>query len=151
MAIALCGVCRDAAGAWAIVALAFSDGLVRSRLEPVADVSFDDLGVRAGSSLSGSADALRVDLGPDARLDLRFEGRVDWPRRGFGAIGPAQFVPGLPQYWHPHLLGARVVGTGWDGAEVYAEVLPFIGRTLDQGGLRQALRCEPLVPLFKVR
>ena len=66
VAIALCGVCRDAVGAWAIVALAFSDGLVRSRLEPVADVSFDRLGVRAGASLSGSADALRVDLGPDA-------------------------------------------------------------------------------------
>lgn len=35
--------------------------------------------------------------------------------------------------------------------EVYAQVLPFIGRTLDEGRLRQALRCEPLVPLFKVR
>ena len=34
---------------------------------------------------------------------------------------------------------------------VYAEVLPFIGRTLDAGKLREALRCEPLVPLFKVR
>lgn len=33
----------------------------------------------------------------------------------------------------------------------YAEVLPMIGRTLDAGTLRQALRCEPLVPLFKVR
>ena len=34
---------------------------------------------------------------------------------------------------------------------VYAEVLPFIGRTLDDGKLKDALRCEPLVPLFKVR
>ncbi len=34
---------------------------------------------------------------------------------------------------------------------VYAEVLPFIGRTLNAGSLRGALRCEPLVPLFKVR
>jgi glutamate-1-semialdehyde 2,1-aminomutase len=33
----------------------------------------------------------------------------------------------------------------------YAEVLPMIGRTLDAGTLRQALRCEPLVPLFRVR
>jgi hypothetical protein len=121
VAIALCGVCRDATGAWAVVALAFSDGLVRSRIEPVAEVSFDALGVRAGSSLSGSADALRVDLGPDARLELRIEESMDWPRRGFGGTGPAQLVPGLPQYWHPHLLGARVVGSGWDGAEVYAE------------------------------
>lgn len=35
--------------------------------------------------------------------------------------------------------------------KAYAEVLPMIGRVLDQGGLRDALRCEPLVPLFKVR
>ena len=34
---------------------------------------------------------------------------------------------------------------------VYGEVLPFIGQTLDDGKLRDALRCEPLVPLFKVR
>ena len=34
---------------------------------------------------------------------------------------------------------------------VYAEVLPFIGKTLSEGKLRDALRCEPLVPLFKVR
>jgi glutamate-1-semialdehyde 2,1-aminomutase len=35
--------------------------------------------------------------------------------------------------------------------KVYAEVLPMIGRVLDQGKLRVTLRCEPLVPLFKVR
>lgn len=34
---------------------------------------------------------------------------------------------------------------------VYEEVLPFIGRTLDAGGLEAALRCKPLVPLFKLR
>lgn len=34
---------------------------------------------------------------------------------------------------------------------VYEEVLPFIGKTLNDGKLREALRCEPLVPLFKVR
>lgn len=34
---------------------------------------------------------------------------------------------------------------------VYAEVLPLIGRTLDDGTLRQVLRCEPLLPLFKLR
>ena len=122
VAIVLCGVCRDAAGPWAIVALAAEPAaLVRSRIEPLAEVSFGGLGVRAGASLSASAEQLRVDLGPDARLELRFEERVEWPRRAFGGIGPAQIVPGLPQYWHPHLLGARVVGSGWDGATVYAE------------------------------
>lgn len=34
---------------------------------------------------------------------------------------------------------------------MYAEVLPMIGRALDSGSLRQQLRCDPLVPLFKVR
>lgn len=34
---------------------------------------------------------------------------------------------------------------------VYAEVLPFIGKTLDEGKLGDALRCDPLVPLFKLR
>jgi len=121
VAIVLCGVCRDAVGAWAIVALAtHPDGLVRSRVEPLASVSFGELGVRAGSSLSASAEGLRLDLGEGARLELRFEERVEWGGV-FGGIGPAQVVPGLPQYWHPHLLGGRVVGSGWDGAVVYAE------------------------------
>jgi hypothetical protein len=122
VAIVLCGVCRDAAGPWGIVALAAEPGgLVRARIEPVAEVSFGDLGVRAGSSLSGSLEHLRVDLGADARLELRFEERVEWPRRAFGGTGPAQIVPGLPQYWHPHLLGGSVRGSGWDGAVAYAE------------------------------
>jgi glutamate-1-semialdehyde 2,1-aminomutase len=35
--------------------------------------------------------------------------------------------------------------------DAYGEVLPMIGNALDSGTLRQALRCEPLAPLFKVR
>jgi glutamate-1-semialdehyde 2,1-aminomutase len=35
--------------------------------------------------------------------------------------------------------------------QVYGEVLPMIGRALDRGELRSTLRCEPLVPLFRVR
>ena len=35
--------------------------------------------------------------------------------------------------------------------DVYSEVLPYIGKTLTDGTLAQALRCKPLVPLFKVR
>ncbi|WP_395699035.1 aminotransferase class III-fold pyridoxal phosphate-dependent enzyme [Aquabacterium sp.] len=34
---------------------------------------------------------------------------------------------------------------------MYREVLPMIGKALDAGTLRQQLRCDPLVPLFKVR
>jgi hypothetical protein len=118
VAIVLCGVCRDAAGAWAIVAFASSDGLVRSRVEPVAVQSPH---LRAGPSLSASTDSLRVDLGPGAQLELRIEEKVEWPRRAFGGTGPAQIVPGLPQYWHPWLLGGVVRGGAWDGALVYAE------------------------------
>jgi len=33
----------------------------------------------------------------------------------------------------------------------YAEVLPFIGKVLDAKSLATALRCAPLVPLFKLR
>lgn len=35
--------------------------------------------------------------------------------------------------------------------EAYSDVLPEIGRLLDAGTLRTALRCKPLVPLFKLR
>jgi tocopherol cyclase len=119
VAIVLCGVCRDAAGPWAIVAMATEPGgLVRSRIEPLA---LQSPRLHAGRSISAGSDHLRVDLGPDARLDLRFEERVGWPRRAFGGTGPAQIVPGLPQYWHPHVLGGVVRGSGWDGAVVYAE------------------------------
>ena len=121
VAIALCGVCRDACGPWAIVAFASSDGVVRSRIEPVAEISFRSVDVRAGASLAASAQSLHVDLGPDARLRLRIEDAVGWPRRPFGGVGLGQVVPGLPQYWHPHLLGGRARGGDWDGAEVYAE------------------------------
>jgi hypothetical protein len=121
VAIVLCGVCRDAAGPWAVVAMATSDGVVRSRIEPVAEVSFGGLAVRAGASIVGDTEHLRVDLGADAGLDVRFDDTAGWPRRPFGGIGPAQVVPGLPQYWHPHVLGGTVRGSGWDGATVYAE------------------------------
>lgn len=33
----------------------------------------------------------------------------------------------------------------------YARILPLIGDALDRGSLLQALRCKPLVPLFKLR
>ena len=121
VAIALCGVCRDSEGPWAVVALARSDGTVRSRIEPLAEVSWGGLGVRAGASLRGDANGLRVDLGPGARLDVSFSGTRGWPRRPWGGTGPGQLVPGLPQYWHPHVLGGEVRGADWDGATVYAE------------------------------
>ena len=115
--IVLCGVTIDAAGPWAVVALAaHPEGLVRSRVVPVARADAQGFGVEAGEVLRGSEGALRVDLGPDARLDVALKDRRGWPRQAFGGVGPAQIVPGLPQYWHPHLLGARVTGEARLGA-----------------------------------
>ena len=130
--IVLCGVCRDAAGTWAprrprrpARAASCARAIV-----PVARADPDGLGVEAADVLRGAADSLHVDLGPDARLDVALREPRPWPpRRAFGALGPAQLVPGLPQYWHPHLLGARVEGEArlgeetvdLSGATAYAE------------------------------
>jgi hypothetical protein len=133
--VALLGVSRDAAGVtWGTAALATQpgDGL-RTAILPSAWADPGGLGVRArddqGRCFVADEGRLEVDLGPGARLDVRLEERVDWPRRAFGGVGAGHLVPGLAQYWHPHLLGARVRGAlaldgqeiGLDGALAYAE------------------------------
>jgi tocopherol cyclase len=134
--VVLLAVNRDAAGGtWGMVALAaHPGGFVRAASVDQATADRRRLGVRlrdgARTVLEADEARLRVDLGPDARVDAAFEERVPWPaRRAFGGIGAAQVIPGLSQYWHPHLLGARVRGTGragereldLDGATAYAE------------------------------
>jgi hypothetical protein len=122
--VALCGACRGAAGPWALVVLAAEPGgFVRSAIVPDVEPDPARLGVRAGDALVASAERLRVDLGEDARLDAAFARVREWPRRAFGALGPAHAVPGLPQYWHPHVLGAAVEGH----AELGAERVPLTG------------------------
>ena len=121
--IALCGVCRDAAGPWAIVALAtHPGGLVRSRIEPLAEVSWDGLGVRAGAAFNGSSEGLQVDLGEGARLDvaLRASGGSG-PRGRSAAAGRPSWSRGCRSTGIRTCSGARVTGAGWDGATVYAE------------------------------
>src|SRR4051812_25641194 len=59
--------------------------------------------------LRATPDGLDVAL-DGAVLHARFTARRDWPRRAFGALGPAQAVPWLGQYWTPHLLSAGVSG-----------------------------------------
>lgn len=109
--VALCGVLVAADGPWASVALAaHPGGFVREVVTRTASADPHALGAQAEDVFSATADALRVDLGPDARLDVRLSARRDWPRRAFGGLGPAHAVPGLGQYWHPHLLGATVTG-----------------------------------------
>ncbi len=62
-----------------------------------------------------------IDAGPTHVRALGFEAewepRQPWPSRAFGALGPAQVIPWLGQYWHPHLL----CGETSDGTLVYAE------------------------------
>src|SRR4051794_891296 len=135
--VVLAALNRDAAGrTWGLTALAVHPGgFVRSATVDRVRAARRGIGLRfegdAGRAVLAADDGrLRVDLGPDARVDVAFADRVGWPaRRAFGGIGPAQAIPGLSQYWHPHLLGARVRGgaragaseIGLDGATAYAE------------------------------
>ena len=128
--VALCGVSRAPDGDWGAVALATSaDGFLREAMSETASAAADGLGVAAGSVLEASEDRLSADLGPDAQLAVRFRNSFPWPHRALGGLGPAQAIPALGQYWHPHLLGARVEGHAvlgdrtidLDGATAYAE------------------------------
>jgi hypothetical protein len=110
--VAFTGVSRDAVGAtWATVGLAeHPGGFVRTVVAPHAEADHDRLGVRVGTQLRADEDGLDVDLGPGASLRVRFTERVAWPRRALGGVGLGQVVPGLGQYWHPHMLDARAEG-----------------------------------------
>jgi hypothetical protein len=135
--VVLVAVSRDAAGGtWGMAAMAaHPGGLVREAIADRVTVARAGLGLRLDGDhgrplLEAGEERLRVDLGPDARLDVMFADPVPWPARFvFGGIGPAQAIPGLSQYWHPWLLGARVAGGGvagpdalvLDGATAYAE------------------------------
>ena len=122
----------SAAAQWAVVALAaHPGGFVRWLNAPVAAAEPASLGAAAWDGegapvLRGSERRIAVDLGDDARLEAVLEARAGWPGRALGGLGLAQAAPGLPQYWHPVVLGARVRGTavlggetveleGWDG------------------------------------
>ena len=128
--IALCGVNRAPDGDWGAVGLAAQPGgFLREEVVKTASASASGLGVDAGPALRASAEELSVDLAPDARLAVRLREPAHWPHRALGGLGAAQAIPGLGQYWHPHILGARVEGHAvlgdqtieLDGATVYAE------------------------------
>jgi hypothetical protein len=113
----IAGVCRAPDGVWTMLTLAASPGgFARTEVVP-------------GDPVSGDVDGVNVRLADDAWLSASFSARRDWPRRAWGALGPAHLVPALGQYWSPHLLGARVSGAAvfggrsvsLDGACVYAE------------------------------
>jgi hypothetical protein len=128
--ITLNGVNRGPSGDWATLGLAgHPTGFLRTVAHPVGHADPDRLGAYAGAAFSADARRVHVDLGPDARLDVRVTAPVPWPRRGLGGSSVFQVVPGLNQYWHPWLLGGSASGTVtlgdlvWelDGATVYAE------------------------------
>jgi hypothetical protein len=129
--VVIAAICRDPQGRpWAMASLAaHPGGAVRSATLADAWGAPRGLALRAGEAFTADERSLRVDLGPDARLEASFAEALAWPRRAFGALGPAQVVPGLSQYWHPWLLRARVSGSArvgaqtidLDGAVAYAE------------------------------
>lgn len=122
--VVLCGLCRDAQGRpWANVALAaHPGGFLRAADLPCAGGDSAALGVWAADAegrtvLRADARTLDVDLGDRARLHVDL--RDGWPARQprLGGCGPAHLIPGLGQYWDPHLLGAGVRGEAELGAE----------------------------------
>jgi hypothetical protein len=127
--VALGAVCRDVGRSWGLATIAaHPGGFARSVLTRTATAEPDGFGMQAEGALRGDARGVRVDLGPDAALDVTLHDAVPWPRRG-GALGAAHAVPALPHYWHPVLLSARVrgrvragdVAQDLDGAVAYAE------------------------------
>jgi len=128
--IALCGINQADDGSWSTLGLAsHPNGFLRAIEHPEAEAGTAGLGAFAGSGFSGTADSLRVDLGDDARLDVRVSAPVPWSRRSVGGSSWFQSVPALNQYWHPWLLGGVATGRAsvgheeWQlhGWQVYAE------------------------------
>ncbi|WP_241386506.1 tocopherol cyclase family protein [Rhodococcus sp. CH91] len=142
--IALCGVNRadaipavedapDPAGTgprWATLGLAaHPGGFLRTTAHPMAAADPGRLGASAGDAFRGDSGRVWMDLGDDARLDVRVSALRPWPRRRFGASSVFHSVPALNQYWHSWLLGGEVEGYAilgdekWDltGSQVYGE------------------------------
>ncbi len=129
--IALIGVNRDARGGhWSTLGLAgHPNGFLRAVEHPLGVADRSALGASAGAAFRATPDSVSVDLGSDARLDVRIGDPVRWPRRAFGGSSVFQAIPALNQYWHPWLLGGRARGRAvmdgepWslDDACVYAE------------------------------
>src|SRR4051812_4403803 len=70
--IALNGVNRAQDGTWATLGVAaHPSGFLRTVVHPVGSAATDGLGAYAGDAFAGTASDLHVDLGADARIDVR--------------------------------------------------------------------------------
>ena len=128
--IALIGVNRAADGPWATLGLAgYPNQFLRTVAHPEATADWEQLGASAGDAFGAGPDRGKVDLGPDAQLELKIDSPRPWPRRVLGGSSIFQSVPALNQYWHPWLLGGSASGSArlgddlweFEGAQVYAE------------------------------
>lgn len=131
--VVMASVNRDGDGRrWGTAVLdAHPPGGMRAVESPLADADPRRLAVEidGGRALRASERELCLRLDEETTLAIDIEPLAGWPRRALGGIGLGHLVPGLSQYWHPHLLGGRVRGEariggeriGLDGASVYAE------------------------------
>ena len=116
--IALIGVNQGPRGPWATLGLAgHPDGALAVAAHPGAVADPGRLGAAAGSAFVADAHTVRVDLGPDHRLELEVADPVLWPPRRLGGSSVFHSVPSLNQYWHPWLLGGRALGYAVLGGE----------------------------------
>jgi hypothetical protein len=95
--VALCGGMRT----WSLGAVALHPG---GEVVQSLDAAHDEHGVRFP--------------GGELRVELRAPHR--FPRGLFGALGPANLLPWLPQYWQPLVLHARAHGEATIGGRTIA-------------------------------
>lgn len=140
--VVLAGVNRDARGRlWGTVGLAaHPGGFAGAAVVPDARAGEDGAVVigedgAPAAFLRADAHTLAVRLGA-AALDVELEAPGRWPRRAFGALGAAQAIPGLSQYWHPWLLRARVRGRAVVGGREIAldDAIAYAEKNWSNGG-----------------
>ena len=108
--VALCGITRFDGRPRATIAVALHpEGRVVTRDVDRVWADPTTLGIDAGPTLAASAGHLRLDLG-SVQMEADIAPRP-WPRRALGGLGLAGAIPGLSQYWHPHVLGAQATAT----------------------------------------
>jgi glutamate-1-semialdehyde 2,1-aminomutase len=110
------------------------------------------------------ADGLRKRLDQHKVGDfLAFSGHPSWSFLTF-SDGPGATSWEIKTLWLQEMFDRGILSLGTHNLsyahsnddidrllQVYDEVLPFIASAVRNGAVRQYLRCEPLVPLFRVR